>query len=109
MSSCPVCQTEITATVPGRLCDRCAVEIVARDHYQPADLRFVGVLAGILGAALLSMPGAVLGYYLGQLWNRASPGSAAGVVVMSLVGLVAGFTVGPRFCLRMEAARRIQE
>ena len=106
MSVCPICQAEFESELPGRLCDRCAAEVIARDLYKPGDLRFVGILAGVLGAAVLSMPGAVVGYYLGRIFDRASTGCIAGVIVMSLVGIVAGYVVGRRICLRMEATRR---
>lgn len=106
MAVCPICQAEFESPLPGRLCDRCAAEVVARDLYQPADLRFVGILAGVLGAAILSVPGAAAGYYIGQVSERAFLGSVIGVVIMSLVGLAAGFVIGPRFCLWTEARRK---
>lgn len=106
MAICPICQTEFESVLPGRLCDRCASEVIARETYSPGDLRFVSILAGVLGAAILSMPGAFAGYYLGLLFEQASAGCLAGVIVMSLAGLGAGSLVGRSMCLRMEAQRR---
>jgi hypothetical protein len=66
----------------------------------------VGILAGVLGAAILSMPGAFVGYYIGIEFERASAGCLMGMILMSLIGIVVGSIVGRRICLRMEAARR---
>jgi hypothetical protein len=108
MAVCPICQAEFESVLPGRLCDRCAAQVIARDVYTPANLRFVSILAGVLGAAILSMPGAFAGYYLGLAFDRASAGCMAGMVVMALIGIVVGSIVGRTLCLRMEAARREQ-
>jgi hypothetical protein len=108
MAVCPICHAEFDSPLPGRLCDRCAAEVIARDTYRPGDLRFVGILAGWLCAAILSMPGAMAGYYLGRIYDRASTGCLVGVIAMSLVGLAVGFVIGPRICLRIEARRRSQ-
>jgi hypothetical protein len=106
MSVCPLCQTEFESPLPGRLCERCAAEVLARDLYRPADLRFVGILAGVLGAAILSMPGAFAGYYIGRAFDRASTGCLAGVIAMSLAGLAVGYLVGVRVCLQAQTVRR---
>lgn len=106
MSVCPRCQAEFESPLPGRLCDQCAAEVIASDVYQPGDLQFVGILAGVLGAAILSMPGAFAGYYLGRIVDRASTGCLIGVIVMALVGIAVGFVVGRKVCLRAEEARR---
>lgn len=108
MAVCPICQAEFESVLPGRLCDRCAAEVIARDAYRPADLRFVGILSGWLTAAILSMPGAFAGYYLGRIVDRASTGCLVGVIVMSLVGLGVGYVIGPKICKRIEARRRSQ-
>lgn len=106
MAVCPICQTEFESVLPGRLCDACAAQVIANDVYQPGDLRFVGILAGVLGAAILSVPGAFVGYYLGQVFDQAKSGCLVGVIAMSLVGLAVGFVIGRKVCLQAEAARR---
>lgn len=106
MAICPICGAEFESPLPNRLCDRCAAQVVAREAYQPADLRFVGILAGVLGAAVFSMPGVFLGHYIGGLFHQAWYGGLAGMIGMSLAGLVVGFVIGRRMCLRMETARR---
>lgn len=105
MAVCPICQTEFESLLAGRLCERCAAEVIARDVYSPSDLRFVGILAGVLGAAIFSVPGAFVGFYLGKVFDRATTGCLAGVIAFSLAGIVVGYRMGLAACLRAEAAR----
>lgn len=106
MSVCPICQAEFESELPNRLCDHCAEHVVARELYQPADLRFVGILAGVLGAVVLSMPGAFAGYYFGRMVNRANEGCLIGMIVMSLIGIAVGYVVGLKVCLRSQTMRQ---
>lgn len=106
MSVCPICQTEFESELPNRLCDHCAEHVVARELYQPADLRFVGILAGVLGAVVLSMPGVFVGYYFGRMVNRANEGCLIGMIVMSLIGIAVGYVVGLKVCLRSQTMRQ---
>ena len=80
VATCPICGTDFESPLPNRLCDRCAAEVVARDVYQPADLRFVGILAGVLAAAAFSIPGVFLGHYIGGLFGQAWNGCLAGMI-----------------------------
>lgn len=105
MSVCPVCHQEFDAAASGELCARCRAAVLAQDHYSPSDLRFVGFLAGVLSAAVLSMPGAFVGYVIGRAVGNATRGCTIGVIVFALAGLVAGFWIGPAIVRRMEAAR----
>ncbi|MFO1042206.1 MAG: hypothetical protein U0941_10490 [Planctomycetaceae bacterium] len=109
MSVCPVCRTEFESLLPGRLCDTCAQKVIAQDAYSSSDLRFVGILAGILGAAIFSMPGAFVGFYVGKVFDRASTGCLAGVILMSIVGLCVGYRIGQVVCLRAEVARQSRQ
>jgi len=86
----------------------CQNDVLSKDVYTKSDLRFVGILAGVLTAALASMPGAFIGYLIGRVNDNASRGCTVGVVVFALAGLVAGFRIGPLMVLRMEAAKRSQ-
>lgn len=106
MAVCPNCQSRFESPLPGRLCDQCAADVIARDRYSPADVRFVSILAGVLGAALLSMPGAFAGFYMGGMVDRASAGSVVGTIVFSLMGIAVGMVVGRTVCRRMEEARQ---
>lgn len=106
MATCPICKSEFDSLLPNRLCDKCAAEVIARETYQPADLRFVGILAGVLGAAVFSIPGVFFGHYIGGLFGQAWNGCLAGMIGMSVAGLAAGYWIGPRICLQMETARR---
>jgi hypothetical protein len=106
MAICPKCQSESSSTLPGQLCERCRAEVLASDVYTPGDLRFVGVLCGVLTAALASMPGAFIGYVIGMAFDNATRGCTIGVVVFALLGLVAGFRIGPAIVLRMERTKR---
>lgn len=106
VATCPICGAEFESPLPNRLCDRCAAEVIARDTYQPADLRFVGILAGVLTAVVFSIPGIFLGHYIGGLFGQAWNGCLIGMIGMSLAGLATGYRIGPRICLQMETARR---
>lgn len=106
MTVCAICQTPIEGALPGQLCDRCAADVIERDVYQAGDLRFVGILSGVLGAAILSVPGAALGFYVGRLFDRAQAGSVAGVIVLSMIGIGIGYATGIRICQRAEKSRR---
>lgn len=109
MAVCPVCQIEFESRLPGRLCDKCAVKIIAQDVYSPGDLRFVGILAAVLGAAVFSMPGVFVGFYIGKVFDRATTGCLAGLILMSIVGLFVGYRVGLAACLRAEVARQSRQ
>ncbi len=109
MAVCPVCQTEFESRLAGRLCDKCAASVIAQDVYSSGDLRFVGILAGVLGAAILSMPGAFAGFYVGKVFDRATTGCLVGVILMSFVGLFVGYRVGTAICLRAELARQSRQ
>ena len=109
MAVCPVCQTEFESRLPGRLCDKCAVKVIAQDVYSPSDLRFVGILGGVLGAAVFSMPGVFIGFYVGRIFDRATTGCLAGLILMSIVGLFVGYRIGLAACLRAEVARQSRQ
>ena len=106
MSACPICQMEVDSKLPGQLCPRCRADVLAKDVYSKSDLRFVGILAGVLTAAIASMPGAFVGHVVGRAFDNASRGCTIGVLVFALAGLVAGFRIGPAIILRMEASKR---
>ena len=106
MSECPNCHAEFEAAASGQLCPKCVAEVLAKDVYTSGDLRFVGFLAGALTAAVSSMPGAMVGYVIGRAFNEGTRGCTIGVIVFSLLGLVAGFLIGPRVVRQMETAKR---
>ena len=106
MTRCPLCQTEVDSALEGRLCMKCSARVLAQDRYTPSDLRFVGVLAGVLTAAVLSMPGALIGHLIGRSLDQASRGCLIGVIVFSLMGLAAGFFIGPALVRRAEAFKQ---
>ena len=108
MSMCPNCRNELSAAGSGQLCLKCRAEFLSNDTYTPSDLRFVGILAGVLTAAVLSMPGAFVGHLIGGVFDDASRGCIIGVAVFALAGLVAGFRIGQAVVMRMDAAKRAQ-
>ena len=112
MSICQICHTQLDTfpdeDVDQQLCARCQADVLSKDVYSKSDLRFVGVLAGILSAAVASMPGAFIGDVIGRIFNNATRGCTIGVLVFALCGLVAGFRIGPQVVLRIEAAKREQ-
>ena len=107
MSQCSVCQAMIEGNTSGQLCARCKAKVLSQDVYTKSDLQFVGFLAGVLTAAILSMPGAFVGNVIGRAFDNGTRGCTIGVVVFALAGLVAGFRIGPAMVLRMEAAKRV--
>jgi hypothetical protein len=105
MPLCPICQTEFRPRQDGQLCPSCRASVLASDTYSVSDLRFVGVLAGILTAAIASMPGAMVGYFIGRSLENASRGCLIGVITFALAGFVAGLFIGPLAVRKMEAAK----
>ena len=87
MSACPLCQTEFDPLQSGQLCPQCRDEVLAKDAYTPQDFRFVGFLAGVLIAAVSSMPGAFLGDLIGRSVGNPLRGCTIGVVVLLPVSL----------------------
>ena len=106
MSACPLCQTEFDPLQSGQLCPQCRDEVLAKDAYTPQDFRFVGFLAGVLLAAVSSMPGAFVGDLIGRSVGTPLRGCTIGVVVFSLLGFVAGCFLGPAMVRRIESAKR---
>lgn len=107
MADCPLCHSEFDRALSGQLCPRCRDEILAKDVYSQKDLRFVGLLAGVLTAAIASMPGALIGDLIGRNFGLATRGSTIGVIVFSLFGLAAGYFVGRSIIVKNEAAKRV--
>jgi hypothetical protein len=106
MAVCPICQKEFDATRSGQLCSKCRDEVLAKDVYTQQDLRFVGLLAGVLTAAIASMPGALIGDVIGRSFGNGGRGTTTGVIVFSLMGLAIGFFAGRSVVKKMEAAKR---
>ena len=106
MSACPLCQTEFDPLQSGQLCPQCRDDVLAKDAYTPQDFRFVGFLAGVLLAAVSSMPGAFVGDLIGRSVGNPLRCCTIGVVVFSLLGFVAGCFLGPAMVRRIEAAKR---
>ncbi len=106
MAVCPICQSEFDTALSGQLCPKCRDEVLAKDVYTQKDLRFVGLLAGVLTAAVASMPGALIGDIIGRSFGNGMRGTTIGVIVFSLMGLVVGFMAGQTIVTKMEAARR---
>jgi len=105
MSRCPLCQNEYDATRFGQLCPKCSADVLAKDTYSAQDTRFVAGLAGVLVAAVLSMPGAFVGHLVGEWFNMGTRGTTVGVLIFSLIGLVVGYCLGTSVIRRSQAAR----
>src|SRR5262245_31241639 len=102
MSVCPVCHNQFDEHESGQLCPKCRAVVLAKDMYTKGDLRFVGILAGVLAAAVLSMPGAFVGYVIGLPFDQASRGCTLGILVFAIAGLIAGYQLVPVIVRRME-------
>ena len=108
VATCPVCLREFESLRSGQPCPECRDRVLALDHYGKSDLRFVGVLSGVLTAAISSMPGAFLGYVIGRQLEQPTRGCTIGVIAFAVAGFVAGFRLGKVFVTKMEQKHREQ-
>jgi hypothetical protein len=108
MSRCPICQNEYDTSRFGQLCPKCSAAVLAKDTYSAQDTRFVSILAGVLIAAVLSMPGAFVGHFVGEWFNAGTRGTTIGVLIFSVIGLILGYRLGTSMIRRSQAARGIR-